>query len=92
MFVTLEDEYGMSNGTSSRLILAAHWRVWRHSPLLAVRARVQRQGPVINCEFAGNSTVALARPPVIDNGTLDHRETLCYDASPWTSFHSPCTG
>ncbi len=48
MFVTLEDEFGMMNVIVAPDVVARYRRIWRHSPLLAVQARVQRQGPVVN--------------------------------------------
>ena len=48
MFVTLEDEFGMINVIVAPDVVARYRRVWRHSPLLAVLGKVQRQGPVIN--------------------------------------------
>ncbi len=48
MFVTLEDEFGMINVIVAPDVVARYRRVWRHSPLLAVQGRVQRQGPVVN--------------------------------------------
>ena len=48
MFVTLEDEFSMMNIIVAPDIVARYRRIWRHSPLLAVQGRVQRQGPVVN--------------------------------------------
>jgi error-prone DNA polymerase len=46
MFVTLEDEFGMVNVIVAPDVVARYRRVWRRTPLLAVRGSVQRQGPV----------------------------------------------
>jgi error-prone DNA polymerase len=48
MFVTLEDEFGMVNVIVAPDVVARYRRVWRRTPLLAVRGSVQRQGPVVN--------------------------------------------
>jgi error-prone DNA polymerase len=47
-FLTLEDEFGMINIIIRPAVAARYRRIWRTSPLLAVRGRVQREGTSIN--------------------------------------------
>jgi error-prone DNA polymerase len=59
-FVTLEDENGFMNGIIRPQVYARYRRVIRHTPLLSVVGKLQREGQVINvlCERAESLRLA----------------------------------
>ena len=48
MFITIEDETGITNLVVWQKVFAQYWRVILSSSMIAVRGRVQREGEVVH--------------------------------------------
>ena len=48
MFITIEDETGITNVVVWQKVFAQYWRVILSSSMIAVRGRVQREGEVVH--------------------------------------------